>query len=382
LPPEKLAAEISTCQEAMLEYIVSPGVSYKVFCDDFWRLMTYGRWVDSNVINWYSHFLSLNEAKSDFRFLMTDFCDKLMLTVSECADKPRWEKAHKYIQSKERFSRFCFPCYFDHHWILTLFDFPNDRPGRLCFIDSLQLFLPELQSAFQGYFRFRKFENVSVCLLRGGKQEKNGTECGIFCMQNMDAVLKTEPFFDLSTWNSAADQRSLRGCMDARQKYASILREHSIQWMRGEVPISLASAVASKQIATAALSVSHIVDEVILLSSDEEQKPALAVPKKNLTQTPLAKTGKAQTNQKKQQQPATISKRFKADAAQISVTAISPIEKWCKACDAKLGVGWCNDCILFMDNPPGLPPRKKGLKKVAPFVLVYFFILSNISKHA
>jgi hypothetical protein len=45
------------------------------------------------------------------------------------------------------------------------------------------------------------------------------TECGIFLLQNMDAMLDAELFFPIDKWHSKSKTRTVDCCIAARKKY-------------------------------------------------------------------------------------------------------------------------------------------------------------------
>ena len=67
----------------ILRYSIGHGCFHTLFIEDMWRLMTPGEGVTSSIINWYAHYLSLNQAKPGFCILQTDFFDKLMMIFNE-----------------------------------------------------------------------------------------------------------------------------------------------------------------------------------------------------------------------------------------------------------------------------------------------------------
>jgi hypothetical protein len=325
----------------------------------------------------------------------------------------KWERIDKFIKPSEtKSTRFCFPCFMDYHFTLTLFDVPPQdgrKSGRLCFIDSLEYYRQEISNAFHGFYSYRKFKNLSICNIRGGMQGKNMTECGIFCMQNMEAALATKPFFDLGEWTSSANDRSLEGCETARIHYSSLLREFSIRWMRSGTPVSLqavpsvieqASAEFLREQVSDAVAVStpfDIAEQVssvpvalaehipvartsnfvvppvgqIVISSDDEQPHKLHKKGHHIALNRKSKIDSCRTSRTiMQPQLGEIRKRKQLqpqhddeDSDQQQRQKPQPQEQQCINCDTPLGKGHCRECYFTREHPPSLPSRRSKEKK-------------------
>ena len=272
----------------ILEYHPFPdrSATTKVLCGDFWRLLSFGRWVSCRVIHWYARLLSATNPKFGFRVEKSCVCKSLLAAVKASEGKccvslhcsahdthlshthtgdegdVNWTNAEQMCPSELDFSRVVYLCFLDSHWTLAVFDVPNGRHGRMVVVDSLDIFDSRISAAFAKWFEHRGFAKVSFSSLRGGIQGDNITECGIFCMQNLDALFRIPVFFKVGDWQAAADQRTLEGCQIARDKYAAALREHSIQWLLTATAVPLAEQQVYVSAATD--------EDRVIVSSDSE----------------------------------------------------------------------------------------------------------------
>jgi hypothetical protein len=173
-----------------------------------------------------------------------------------------WSTVDKYHQPLEAECRFIYPCYKANHTTLLLLDVSTSKyRSRLASIDSLDLHDSDVLDAFEKFLEHRKCPKPKICMLGGGEQLENKTECGVFTLMNMDAALKLEPFFNTRTWDFEARKRDLSSCKVAREHYASILRHHCVQWFRENVSVALLSS-------TNVSASSSAPKDVVQLSSD------------------------------------------------------------------------------------------------------------------
>jgi hypothetical protein len=212
---------------------------HKVLVKDFLRLLTTNRSLSSTIVDWYVCFLSQSCPPGVF-IMPCDLQQKLMI---EFNGEGAWSKVDKYHQPFEAEGRFIYPCYKANHTTLLLLDVSTSKyRSRLASIDSLDLHDSDVLEAFEKFLEHRKFPKPTICMLGGGKQLLNETECGVFTLMNMDAAVKREPFFNIETWDFDAKKRDLNSCKVAREHYASILRHHCVQWFRENVSVALLSS--------------------------------------------------------------------------------------------------------------------------------------------
>jgi hypothetical protein len=233
---EKCEAEVILEYYSGSDFGTVPSVAFS-------RLKTFGKWVSSEVITWYARFLSQKMSITNCRIHSADFC-RIMFHGTDAARTKNLLKS--MVKSDDGLHRVCFPCHLDSHWTLTAFEPPTQThsSSRLCFLDSLDLFDESIRERFQDFcsdWKIGKCNKLYLCHLGGGLQKTNTTECGIFCMQNMDAVMYMKPFFKSKDWESSANQRTLEGCKIARKTYASLLRQHCVLFLRHGTPVSLAA---------------------------------------------------------------------------------------------------------------------------------------------
>ncbi len=146
-------------------------------------------------MDWYASFLSVNQPQSDVKFFGHDF---FSVAIRPHDDE---KKLQRKLNIDCCTARNCFPCYFHNHWTLTTFEASTARSPRLCFIDSLDIFEEEITQKFEDLFGLNSSFNtkVNLCHLNGGLQSEDPlSECGIFTMQNMEAFMKSEPFFKIA----------------------------------------------------------------------------------------------------------------------------------------------------------------------------------------
>ncbi len=140
--------------------------------------------------------------------------------------------------------RFVYPVYCKHHTTLSLVDISKRKSRvRLSSIDSLKWHLDDIRAAFEKWQEHTLSLKPAICLLNGGEQGKNETECGVFTLMNMDAVLKQPLFFDVGKWDRDAAKRSVECCKGARNGYTSILRHHCVQWFRDKSAVVLMPSI-------------------------------------------------------------------------------------------------------------------------------------------
>jgi hypothetical protein len=138
-----------------------------------------------------------------------------------------------------KFRRIIYPTFFRKHFTIVALDTPNSqRLGRMSFFDPLMEHPSQVQSAFEFLFKHRKLKH-SNALCHGGLQENNTTECGIFAMRNLDALLEAQIFFSIKDWSYESETRDVHSCALARKKYGNMLRQHAIEYACNFAPISL-----------------------------------------------------------------------------------------------------------------------------------------------
>ena len=106
-------------------------------------------------------------------------------------------------------------------------------------LDPLCKFDERVTSFHREWLQHRgwKFSQVN---LQGGIQGDNETECGIFLLANIEALLKLPPFFSLGNWRaSTAAWRSVADCLLFREQISGVLRQHSIRWLNNGSAIEL-----------------------------------------------------------------------------------------------------------------------------------------------
>jgi hypothetical protein len=132
-----------------------------------------------------------------------------------------WENISKYAQNESLFCRVIYPCFFDRHFTLVALDCASSasRPARITFVDPLKIFHPKITSVFHQWLKYRNINNFSTCQVDGGIQGDNVTECGIFLLQNMEAMLDANLFFSVDQWQSNSKKRTVDLCIAARKKY-------------------------------------------------------------------------------------------------------------------------------------------------------------------
>ena len=190
-------------QHMILLYHPSPdkNATTKVLCGDFWRLLSFGRWIPINIINWYANLLSATKKESGFRIEDSKVCTSLLEAVKAAGDEGDcdWARAEALVASETLHHRVVYLCFLDSHWTLTVFDVANvNRHGRLVVIDSLDIYDQRIMAGFTQFLKHRGFKRVSFSPLNGGQQSANSTECGIFCLQNLDVMFETPLFFQRS----------------------------------------------------------------------------------------------------------------------------------------------------------------------------------------
>jgi hypothetical protein len=344
--------------EIILEYLSGTDLA-TVPSVAFSRLKTHGKWVSSEVISWYACCLSQKTSITNCRIHAAEF-GRIMFhgTVPDTTK----EKLKTIVRLDDGLHRACFPCMTNAHWTLTSFERSPNGSGRLCFIDSLDIFEDDIREKFQEFFSDRevgKCEKLYLCQLGGGLQKNNITECGIFCMQNMDAIIHMKPFFKSSTWDSAANQRTLDGCKHARNYYASRLRQHCVLFFRHGTPVSLA-APEQMQPARVVPSDKTIVD--LTTSDDDVDIPAKRSEKKETVNASEADTSKpievtVITSSDDDIPPKQSNKKKTVNASEAD-TSKPAAPEFCRTCDVPLGKGLCAACFKY--QPPILTHKRRS----------------------
>ena len=372
LPPVMLRREAEKTEpmaEKILQFLVpgskEPGA---VSSSHFWLMATPGEWVGNECLDWYAHFLSANQRTSDVKLFSSD----LFNVALRAGDKMDRKLNIMLADCPQRSS---FLCYFQNHWTLTTFEKPIKRPGRLCFMDSLDIFDSNVTKTFQDVFE-KRFGKVAICHLNGGAQkEKPPTECGIFTMQNMEAFMKLEPFFKVAEWESAAKQRSSEGCKVARNGYAALLRENCVNFLRHGTPVSLAGPTKEH--------LSRSQSEVVVLSDTDDESAPVPAPEVR----PKAAASKARPQQQPAKgqvaNPKTAATRQAAanptaaatpkaattlKAANPAMATAEKNEDVCPLCRDKLGRNFdCDACVMYKDHPPEIDRNKRRRTASKPF---------------
>ena len=313
----------------------------------FWRMATPNTWIPGEILDWYGSFLSVNQHQPDVKVFTTDF---FSLAIRPDKDKQLGRK----LDIASCTARNCFPCYFEKHWTLATYEAPTVRAGRLCFMDSLELFDQKITQTFEDLFGFSE-GRVSLCHMNGGLQfEQPPTECGIFTMQNMEAFMKAEPFFKIQGWESAARQRTSDGCEVRRNQYATLLREHSVQYLRLGTPVSLGPG----NVLTEGKQSPH---EVVLISDDSadsgrKRKSKLKKQGKQSKkhqhsveqEVPQPQQKREEYGKKTKTPPSPAASHHHSTRTKSTVTV-----QYCTTCRTRLGSGSCQACWDSLD------PRKQ-----------------------
>ena len=252
-----------SCLDSDLEHILCYSTAnlensvHKVLNIDFLRLLTPGRWIDSAIVNWYGRLLS-QSCLPDVKFMPCDICDKLLAGLDVEDGMSAIDKYHGPFEE----GRYVYPCFQTKHFTLSVLDVSKSR-SRLASIDSLGWHDGHIRDAWEKFCQHRNLSKLSIYVLNGGQQGDNETECGVFCLINMELIVKQALFFDIKRWNAAA---SLRNCLPkgtcqvARNRYASLLRHQCLEWFRGKNEVQLHSDVY----------VPPVVRNFVDLHSDEE----------------------------------------------------------------------------------------------------------------
>lgn len=199
----------------------------------FFRLM-HGMWIDGELMDWYAAYLSDTiSAACHVRMERSSFFAKLETEV-RTSDPTNWAAVAKFTTAETCYSRVMYPAFHENHFYLAVFDTPSaiGATGRLIILDPYSIYSPTVSLCLQKWLQHRGFQ-CSLFNLPGGDQGDNVTECGIYCLANIEAVLQLPPFFDIESWKeSKAAVRSVEDCVCLRQKIAGVLREHSIRWIQ------------------------------------------------------------------------------------------------------------------------------------------------------
>jgi len=157
--------------------------------------------------------------------------------------EPSFERFALKTPDELLYRRVIYPVYFENHFTTVVFDTPTSkRSGRLTFLDPLEHFPDQVTTAFQLWFKYKKFIGTSTVHVHGGIQVENTTECGIFALRNLNALLETDTFFSVSDWKQESKHRDVYSCISAPKMYAALLREHVIQYIvRVHLPVFLQS---------------------------------------------------------------------------------------------------------------------------------------------
>jgi len=193
------------------------------------------------LVDWYGDYLHRAAASIGFSISKVSFASKLILESTRAGSKEvSWSKIIKKPPQEHDYKRVIYPNYFDSHFTIVVLDLPNNsRSARAVYIDPMQEYRPEIRNAFSSWFQHRQFLNMSHIHVHGGIQGDNETECGVFAMLNLDALLTTKPFFSLADWKKDSEKRDCSTCLSARIAYAAVLRNHIIQYICRDGPFHL-----------------------------------------------------------------------------------------------------------------------------------------------
>jgi hypothetical protein len=199
------------------------------------------------VINWYVDYLYDASRKNNFCFLRTGISEKLISTYCEQSDKGNssdvpWATKFRNRPQYRDFFRVVIPSYFEKHFTVVVLDIPqgaDKRSARAVFVDPLQEFRNEVTNTFLSWFKFTEFDTLSSILVHGGDQGDNTSECGIFAMLNLQILLTTKTFFPLQDWKKESLKRTCDTCIEAREEYAAVLRQHIIEYICAGSPVLL-----------------------------------------------------------------------------------------------------------------------------------------------
>ena len=193
------------------------------------------------LVDWYGDYLHRAAASIGFSISKISFASKLILESTRAGSKEvSWSTIIKKPPQEHDYKRIIYPNYFDSHFTIVVLDLPsNSRSARAVYIDPMQEYRPEIHNAFSSWFQHRQLLNMSHIHVHGGIQGDNETECGVFAMLNLDALLTTKPFFSLADWKKDSEKRDCSTCLSARIAYAAVLRNHIIQYICRDGPFHL-----------------------------------------------------------------------------------------------------------------------------------------------
>jgi hypothetical protein len=236
----------------------------------------------------------------------------------------------------------------------------------------------ERVASYHGDWLRQRGWNFSQANLQGGIQGSNETECGIFLLANVEALLRLPPFFSLGDWQTSTSAlRSVADCKHLREEIGAVLRQHSIRWL------ALGSAIQMHEDGNSAVAVTtnpakaaqQLDDECDLIFVDHKPAPA-ANPKAAKAGATGNKRAAPAAHQANAAAPATVTHASKpppmkkpqcaSSSAAAPLTAAAPSsaaapvyesEQWCDVCEAELGKGTCKSCYYIRDHPRPLPKR-------------------------
>jgi hypothetical protein len=349
----------------------------------FWRLATPGKWVPSEIMDWYASFLSVNQ-QSDVKFFGHEF---FSLAIRPHDDEEKFQRKLKGVGIDSCTARNVFPCFFHDHWTLTTFEASTARTPRLCFMDSLDLFEHEITEKFETLFGLTSSFNtkVNLCHLNGGIQSEDPlSECAIFTMQNMEAFMESKPFFKVGEWESAARQRTSTGCKVSRNEYAALLREHSVHYLRLNFPAEIPVSLGPRKLDILP-QVKQPPPEVVVVSEDSDDfvRKRKSKQKKSTTQKRIAEQVPQPQQKREEDESKTKMPPPPPAASQAPSNALQNQDKSkshpliCRTCSVKLGLGHCSACKHHAEYPPPLArnmrhrqPSRKLEEDDDPYALV------------
>jgi hypothetical protein len=218
----------------------------------FYRLL-HGMWISSEVVDWYAACLRATAVQSaalrclPIRTERTNFFWKLDMELRVGGER-RFDKVANFTCSEALYSRVLYPSFYENHFYLAVFDVPREpdsASGRLMILDPIPLFASDVVKHYREWLTHRGYAQTSIVLVHGGIQGKNETECGIFCLSNMEAMLQLPHMFSLEAYrSSAAATLTVKDCARLRTTISSVLREHCIRWLKAGIAIEVADAPA------------------------------------------------------------------------------------------------------------------------------------------
>ena len=232
----------------------NPKVVHNLTAGDVSRLI-HGQWITEGVINWFGCYFHEQRDRPEVystkcvssRTHGSFFFAKITQCLHERGDLA---KLFKWTEPEFIYDRMVYPTFVANHWTLAVFDVPKecnrDDPcltsikemnGRLLLIDPKKTFDSVIRENYMKWLHFRGYEHHSLVHTDGGIQGDNIMECGVFCLQNMELLYEWEPFFDIKKWRAMSSNRKIEHCVVDRQRYAAIVREHIVRWLKAGEPI-------------------------------------------------------------------------------------------------------------------------------------------------